>query len=280
MSVYRPNQRKARSVMLGRKKTTVGSPQVDTSGGSFFDAEINSAPSKSHKEKRSSNTPNMFSRRAKVTTRRKQTPAQSAAIKATRLRSMVFAVAAVVIGVGTLVVVETKPAPKEYPIYVLKTDLTAGQKVTPTEVTEQLVTAPVPGLATNSMLTSGVLLSNAYAGEILQQAMFATNKSIPNGDVLVGVSMSNGAVPNAQLYTGEKVGVYSSAPATSPITGIVNGKTATFPFGKMLTSATVVYAPTLSSSSTSILLDLAVPSAYAGVVSAAAASSQITIGVL
>jgi len=265
--------------MIGRKKDGVGAsaPEGNGGGGSFFDQPTTAG--KTHKTKKQS-TSNMFSRRAKVNTRRKQTPTQSAAIKATRLRSMVFAVAAVVIGVGTLVVVEAKPAPKTYTIYVLKTTLTAGQKVHPSEVTAETVNAPVPGLASVSMLKNGYLLANTYAGEILQQAMFTPGGSVPNGDVLIGLSMSSNAVPNAQLYTGEKVGIYSSD-SNTPIVGMVNGTQQSYKFGQELTQATIVYAPTISSSSSgATLLDIAVPSGYAGLVSAAASNSQITIGVL
>jgi hypothetical protein len=273
--------------MFGKKNQSEEEVVSDTAsadaGGSFFDTPTEATPASKPKRAKKIKAPsNMFARRAKVTTRRRQTPAQSVAIKASRLRTMVFAVAAIVIGVGTLVVIETKPKPTLYTVYVLKTGIPAGQSVNSTEITAESSKSLLPGIATPSVINKSILISQTYAGEILQDALFAPRNSVPTGDVLVGLSLGSNKVPNSQLYPGEKIGIYDSTSSSGgqSVSGLVGKKTKTFAYGQEIVTASVVYAPTLGGSSGGANFDIAVPSKYAGLVSAAAANGQITIGVL
>jgi hypothetical protein len=245
--------------------------------GSIFDAP--STPPKASKTKPAkSSGGSMFGRRAKVQSRRVQTPTQAAAIKAARLRKTVFAAAAVVIGVAGIVIVTSKPAPTQYPYYSLKQYLPAGSKVTSSEVQAHLSTSPVAGAATPQQIVSGVLLGNEYVGTIITNGLISKPAQVPHGDVLVGFSLGGNHVPNSQLEPGEKIGIYSTS--SNPITVGSGHQAVTYNIGQKLGTGMVVFAPAGGGSSSAVNIDVAIPASEAGTIEAFAATGSLSVGVI
>jgi hypothetical protein len=251
-------------------KKSGGGHSVD--GGSIFDAPPTSQ--KASKPKAAKSGSSMFGRRAKVQTRRVQTPTQTEAIKAARLRKTIFAVTAVMIGVIGIAVVTSKPAPTKYLYYSLKQYLPAGSKVTSTEVKRHVSLSPVMGAATPQQIVSGVLLGNEYLGTIVTTGLISKPAQIPHGDVLVGLSLGGNHVPNSQLEPGEKVGMYSTS------TNSIKVGSTTYNIGQKVGAGMVVFAPVTSSSGSSVNIDVAVPAGNAGTVEAFAATNSISVGVI
>ncbi|WP_276972106.1 hypothetical protein [Ferrimicrobium acidiphilum] len=214
----------------------------------------------------------------RVTTRKLQTPTQTEARKASRLRGIVFAVALVVIGLLGLIITSSPTKAPTYTVYEVRTYVAPGVHITASELQPVTVHAPVPGAATRAEILRSVPTTAIYSGEVIESPTLASAKTVPVGYVLEGASLAPNHAPNSPLFVGEKVAVYYSASSSSnqnATTGIIN----LLP-GQVITQAVVVSTAPATSSNTNVAVDMAVPARSAGDVAMAIANNDVTIGVL
>jgi len=250
--------------LIGSKKP----PQATDAIMSPFDEPV--AQSRKNKKSREKN---VFAKKPKAT-RPLRSTAQTEAIKVTRLRRTVFAVVLVVVGFIGVLVANTGKTPN-YAYLTLKQYVPAGSKVTANQINVEIAHSPIVGALSEQQLSSNILLQNGYPGTILTSSLFTNGKNVPNGDVLIGISLGANHEPTTPIAIGSHVALFVNSQNT--VTAQVGSKTVTFTNGQTVTNATVVFYGA-GTSGNATAFDLAVPPQYAGAITSLAAFGDLSIG--